>query len=330
MGRPADRKKRLFIAYGLTAALTAGLIAATYGGLFGAGGSAPIDQVFVLDEDTLVVAGNTGRDTDFHRKGQLALLELDGTLHTVIESDVPVEIIGVADDVVWLRDREQGIHARTLPGLELVPGIGEAVNNHGPLSHRAQAEGFSNTHVLLLAGDAKRYRVDLEGTITLDEGDASWTPRGGRLEQGERAVSFEEVRALMTRAEEAGLNAPGVVTDPLEPGTVVLDDPPSVLLTSFDLVVGGRSNGLHRMNVDGTLMWSTTAPALMDALELEGQLVLIDWVGVRDDTVYALLELTEYESDAEGNDYELNHQQLVEVDPKTGAVRATHPVVAPS
>lgn len=330
MGRPSDRKNRLILTVAVPVALAIGGAAAVFAGVFGSGGGAPIDHVFPVDEDTLLVAGNTGRDIDVNRSGQLALLELDGTLHTVVRSDEAVDVIGVADDIVWLRDRTRGIHARTLPDLGLIEGIGEAVKSHGPLSHRAEPDGFTATHVRLLAGDGKRYVVDRNGTITADDEKTEWTPRGGREAKGERAVSFEEVRALMTKAEEAGLAKPGLVTDPLEPGAVVIDEPKSVLVKTFDLVVGGHSQGLHRMQLDGTVLWSTTAPKLMDALELEGQLVMMDWVGVRDDTIFVLVELTEYSSDMDGNDYETNQQQLVEVDPATGAVRATHPVAPAS
>lgn len=326
MGRPSDRKSRLILTLAVPVALAIGGAAAVFAGAFGSGGGAPIDDVFAVDEDTLLVAGNTGRDIDVRRSGQLALLELDGTLHTVVRSDEAIDVIGVADDIVWLRDRTRGIHARTLPDLELIEGIGEAVKSHGPLSHRAEPDGFTATHVRLVAGDGKRYVVDRDGAIKADDGKTEWTPRGEREAKGERAVSFEQVRALVTKAEEAGLGTPGLVTDPLEPGAVVIDDPESVLVKSVDLVVGGRSFGLHRMTLDGTVLWSTTAAELMDALELEGQLVLMDWVGVRDDTIYVLVELTEYGSDVDGNDYESNHQQLVEVDPATGTVRATHPV----
>lgn len=286
----------------------------------------PIEHVYAVDDDTLLVAGSSGKDSDIRRTSQLALLELDGRLHTVIDSNEAVEVLGVADTVVWLRNESAGVHARRLPDLALVEGINAAIEAHGPLSHRAQPEGFSETHLRLLAGDNQRYLVGLDGSIEPDAPDAGWTPRGRRRTKGDPAVSHREVRALQAQAKNAGLNTPLPVNNWLEPGVFMFDDPPSVLMTSIDLVVGGHSQSLHRMATDGSLLWSASAETLANALELDGQWIHMDWVGVRDDTIFVLAEVSEFHRDGEGYDSEQHHPLLIEVDPNTGVVQATRDV----
>jgi hypothetical protein len=55
----------------------------------------------------------------------------------------------------------------------------------------------------------------------------------------------------------------------------------------------------------------------MDATELDGQLILIEWAGLRAGKIFALVQLGEYEQFA---------QEIVEIDPDTGEVIASHPV----
>lgn len=293
----------------------------------GGGGSyAPIEDVFAVDEDTLLVAGNTGQDSDIRRTSHLALLELDGRMHSAITANEAIEVLGVADDIVWLRSDSKGIHARTLPALEMIDGIDAAIQKHGPLSHRAEPQGFNATHLRVMGGDYEKYAVSRTGAIEPESPDTAWTRIGARASEGEQEVSFKEVRALQATAKDAGLNTPVFANKEFEPGIFMFEDPPSVLVTSFDLVVGGHSQSLHRMHTDGTLLWSTTAEALTDALELEGQWIHIDWVGVRGDSIFALTEISEFERDSDGHDWEQHVPRLIEVDPKTGKVVASHAV----
>jgi hypothetical protein len=292
----------------------------------GGASHAPIEQVYAVDEDTLLVAGNTGQDSDIRRTSHLALLELDGRLHSAVTAKEAVEVLGVADDIVWLESDSHGIHARSLPELTMIDGINAAIQQHGPLSHRAEPQGFTATHIRLLGGDFEKYAVSRSGQIEREAEDAEWTRIGGRASEGEREVPFKEVRALQATAKEKGLNTPVFVDKGLEPGIFKFDDPPSVLVTSFDLVVGGHSQSLHRMQTDGTLLWSATAEALTDALELNGQWIHIDWVGVRGETIFVLAEISEFDRDSEGNDWESHVPRLIEVDPKTGVVLASHAV----
>ena len=288
----------------------------------------PIDDVYAVDADTLLVTGNTGQDSDIRRTGHLALLELDGRMHSAVTVDEAIEVLGVADDIVWLESDSLGIHARTLPGLEMIGGINEAIQKHGPLSHRAEVKGFTPTHLRVLGGDSKKYAVSRAGEIALESPDTEWARVGSRASEGEQEVSFKEVRALQTTAKDAGLNTPTFAAKEFEPGIFMFDDPPSVLVTSFDLVVGGHSQSLHRMQTDGTLLWSTTAEMLTDAMELEGQFIHIDWVGVRGDKIFALTEISEFHRSSEGDDWESHTSRLIEVDPKTGKVLASHAVNA--
>ncbi len=292
------------------------------------GSHAPIDEVYAVDADTLLVTGNTGKDSDIRRTGHLALLELDGRLHSAINAKEAIDVLGVADDIVWLRSDGHGLHARALPSLAMIEGIDAAIQQHGPLSHRAAPQGFSPTHLKLLAGDNKTYTVTRDGVIEPEASDAEWTRIGARASEGEREVPFKEVRALQATAKEAGLNTPTFADKQLEPGIFMFEDPASVLVTSFDLVVGGHSQSLHRMKTDGTLMWSTTAETLADALELEGQSILFEWVGVRNDAVFVLAQISEYQRDSEGDEWATHMQRLLEVDPSTGSVLRSHDVKA--
>lgn len=290
------------------------------------GATAPIEDVYAVDADTLLVAGNTGQDSDLRRTGHLALLELDGRLHSAVTSDEALDVLGVADDIVWLKSDSLGIHARTLPSLEMIDGINAAIQKHGPLSHRAQPQGFTTTHLRVMGGDSKKYAVSRTGEIEPESPDTKWTRIGARASEGEQEVSFKEVRALQATAKDAGLNTPTFANKEFEPGIFMFRDPPSVLVTSFDLVVGGQSQSLHRMQTDGTLLWSTTAEMLADAVELEGQWIHIDWVGVRGKSIFALIEISEFHRDSEGDDWENHVSRLIEVDPKTGDVLASHAV----
>lgn len=295
----------------------------------------PIDEVYVVDDDTLLVAGVSGQDSDVdnRRHSRLALLELDGTMHDVVRQKGPLEVLGVSDSLVWLEDAEHGIHARTLPDLGLIEGIGAAVEEHPVLSNRLQPHAFTDDTLIVTGADNRKYAIARDGSIeklAKDADDAEWTPKQQRRATGPRSMSFEDYRAFSARVEQRDeLTTPAPAPGQRTPGPLRLPDPDSVLMKSFEFVKGGQSQALHRVSLDGKLVWSATAEQLMGAFELEDQGILIEWVGIRGGNVVVLVQLSEYSIGYEGEDYTQHVQQIVDIDAKTGQVLASHPVTMP-
>jgi hypothetical protein len=68
---------------------------------------------------------------------------------------------------------------------------------------------------------------------------------------------------------------------------------------------------------------------MMDAVETDGQMISMVWVGMLDGQLSALVQLTEYHpGDSESDAYSEHEQRLVDIDPVTGAVANLRPVVA--
>lgn len=290
------------------------------------GGFIPIDHVYAIDEDTLLVAGISGDDSDIHRTSRLALLELDGSLDHPIQLRGELEVLGVADDIVWLYHPEHSIHARTLPGLEMISGIGEAVRANPKLSEEPQAVAFNESAVVVRGRDAKKHRIGRDASIALAQQDEPMT-RAGYRHSGEPAISPEEFRELSTRASALGELTNASVQVPKGTPVPALDDPPSVVLVSFEPVAGGKtSQRLSRMSKEGELLWSTPTQELMDVMQLDHQTVLIEWVGGLDGQLWVLLELVD--AGGEGDAHYV--QALARIDPESGEVLESRLVGLPS
>lgn len=317
--------------------ISAGLMAVSFGVFFAMGAwdhdeHIPIQNVYVVDDDTLLVAGVSGKDSDVDRRrwSRIALLGLDGELRNIQRQRGPLQVIGVTDDLVWLRSHERGYHARTLPDLTLVEGMDATVKNHPVLSNRVQTEGFTEDFLVVRGADGKKYSVTRDGTIEKLPEDVEYQRRETRLPTEPKEEAFEVVKALQKTIKEAEvLETPSVVTDQRTRGPYRFENPDSVLVKSLEYVKGGRSQELHRVGVDGEVLWSATAAQLMDAFDLDGQTIFFDWVGAQDGKIVALIELSEYSRGYEGEDYSMHLQKIVEIDPKDGSVVASRDVVEP-
>ena len=252
------------------------------------------------------------------------MLGTDGVIRSITLEEGPLTLLGVTDEVVWLDHRERSIHARRLPSLQLVPGLSEAVANHGALSHGHEMAGFDHDRIFLSGADRKEYALTLDGTIE-PAGEYQARYRGVTIRDVPRpdpppdGETMRRMRTLLKDHPEltkATMVGPGPGAAPLW-----LSDPPGFLARSFDYHKGGQTQSLHRLTEDGTVVWSISVEAMMDALELEGQLITIVWVGYLGGTLAAVVQLSESDVGESSDDRTSSHtQRLVDIDVAAGAV----------
>lgn len=285
--------------------------------------SVPIVSVAQLDDDTLLVLGASGSDTDTRRWSAIATVGADGVLRDRVYEKGVLQLIAVDGSRVWLDHDTRKVHTRTLPGLQLELDLTASITNHPALSHGYQIVGLGDAGLELAAVGGKRFVVTRSGSFISPEGDGV-PPRGDRVGLAPTPAD------VMTRklVAQLDLDQPSIVGD--ERGPLRLDDPPGYLVRSFELVVGGGMQSLHRVGTDGEIVWSTTAAQLADAVALPNQAIMLQWVGRLGGELTALVQLSEYHAPTDGDRYAEHSQWLVTLDPHRGAVTGRHAIAVAS
>ncbi|MEM6990113.1 MAG: hypothetical protein AAF721_06440 [Myxococcota bacterium] len=287
----------------------------------------PIDFAFPLDGERLLVAGVSGDDTDTKRWSSIGVLEADGTMRVVVEQDSAIRVLGVAGGALWVDALEPGLHARALPGLDVVAAVSDAVASHRALSTRRQVLGLAEDGVVVSGSDSKRYRVAVDGTISEGKGIAA--PVGGMVAQpssGEAPVVTEaRARTMLEQAE--GITRPRLVMNHGRSGPLTLESPRSVLALSIEPDHGGSVELLHRIADGGSVVWSTSVVDLLDAVPTSSQHAQVVWVGELSGTLTALVQLRDFARSDSDADQGRSDQFLVTVDPTSGARSDARPVV---
>ncbi len=288
-----------------------------------------IERAVSIDEQSLLVFGNSGDDTDTTRWSSVGILGPDGVIRHRAHEKGALRFLGMTDEVVWFSHPTRDIHARRLPSLELVPGLAEAIANHGPLSNRHNVAGFTREAIVLVGADNKHYALALDGSISRAD-ELKYALPGAVLRGSADAPGVgEELRQLQQKVgKDPELSHPVVVTDAAGTAPLSLDEP-GYLVRSIVFYKGGQSQAVHRFAPDGTLVWSTSVEDMMDAVEADGQHIGLVWVGRLDGRLCAIVQLSEFFSgDESSDDYSTHVQRLVDIDPATGALSNTRPITA--
>lgn len=285
----------------------------------------PIESVTRLDDRTLLVAGTSGTSADVRRWSSISTMGSDGIRRGRVHERGALRVIGVDRDRVWLDHSERKIHARGLPGLDLDLELASAIAEHPALSHGYQVEGLGDAGLVLASVNGKRFVVDDAGTIAPVDTPSLWSVDGSarpmRAQKG--GPTYADARKVIAALPLAQAVAVG---DTLAPAT--FDDPPGFLVRSFELVVGGTAQSLHRVGIDGTIVWSNTAAQMLDATALGHQTISLAWAGWLGGELTAMVQVSEVHS-SDGDTYAEHSQWLLTLDPRTGAATSKREVTVP-
>jgi len=285
----------------------------------------PISTATRLDDRTLLVAGVSGSDTDVQRWSAIATLGPDCVLRNRTSEEGVLRVLGVDGRRVWLDHTTRKVHTRKLPDLGLESEFTSAITGHPALSHGYQINGVAGHGLVLAAVNGKRFVLE-PGRPIASADDLSFRPlgeMGQSAEPHENAMGYSETRKVLQTLE---LGSPIAVGDAT--GPVTFEDPPGFLVRSFELVVGGTSQALHRVGKDGKLAWSTSAAELLDIAVKDHQVVTLAWAGWLGGELTALVQLAEVH--ASSDDVFSEHTQwLLILDPHRGTVTAKREVSLP-
>ena len=291
----------------------------------------PITDVVEVDGGELLVVGTSGRDTDTYRTGRLMRVAADGSVVIHVDTDGPFDLVGIAGDVLWVRSRDHGVHARRLSDLMLLDATYGKTDAVPTLKANGSPLGLSGDAAVLQGADGFPWTMTPDGVVERQAKDFQYAhrrtadvlgPADAELPSGCVSGNPQELR----QALEKHMTQPVAVPCIRRRGLLAFEGPEGRLVTHRP---EGLRTALARVTPDGEVTWSVDVGDLVagQPFEEDDGAVTFAWVGRLKGGLHALVQSRAFKRTSEGDDYEIVEHRLVQIDPGSGTAQGLFAIV---